>query len=371
MKIGILTVPFNNNYGGYLQAFALMTVLKRMGHEPTLIMRRHNKRNLTRKTVIKYFIKGVLHSFANAKLCPLFYNVERDYKYIGSNMHRFVDKCIQPQTPFLYSTAELERYCKGRFDAYIVGSDQVWRSIYVPDIGNYFLDFTTGWNVRRIAYAASFGTLTPEYTSQDIVSCRSLVQQFDAISLRENSGRRVFDLFKWSYDNLHVVLDPTLLLTSDDYLKTLGGNNKLEPKGIFYYVLDKDKNITDLLETISRKQQLPVYGISNIQKEYKTLVSIEEWLSNIINSHFVVTDSFHGMVFSIIFQKPFIVVVNRNRGLDRFQSLLDILGLEKRMYSNAENLDEVLQNEINWASVKSKLDNLREKSYAFLHDSLK
>lgn len=88
MKIGILTVPFNNNYGGYLQAFALMSVLKQMGHEPTLIMRRQNKRRMFIKAGIKYFIMGIYHSFKNKKMCPLIYKTERDFEYLGSNMHQ-------------------------------------------------------------------------------------------------------------------------------------------------------------------------------------------------------------------------------------------------------------------------------------------
>lgn len=100
MKVGILTVPFNNNYGGYLQAFALMNVLKQMGHEPTLIMRRQNKRRMFFKAVIKYFIMGIYHSFKNKKLCPLIYKTERDFEYLGSNMHQFVDKRMQPLSPY-------------------------------------------------------------------------------------------------------------------------------------------------------------------------------------------------------------------------------------------------------------------------------
>lgn len=195
MKVGILTVPFNNNYGGYLQAFALMNVLKQMGHEPTLIMRRQNKRRMFFKAVIKYFIMGIYHSFKNKKLCPLIYKTERDFEYLGSNMHQFVDKRMQPLSPFLYTSEDLQKYCEGKFGAYIVGSDQIWRAIYVPDIANYFLDFTLGWNVKRIAYAASFGTQNPEYTQEEKEICCKLIPQFDAISLRENPENMFLQTF--------------------------------------------------------------------------------------------------------------------------------------------------------------------------------
>lgn len=370
MKVGILTVPFNNNYGGYLQAFALMTVLRRIGHEPSLIMRRHNKRPLTWKTGVKYFIKGVGHSIANTKLCPLIYNVERDYNYIGSNMHRFVDKWIQPQTPYLYSTDELQKYCEGRFDAYVVGSDQVWRAIYVPCIGNYFLDFTFHWNVRRIAYAASFGIDRPEYTQAEINICRQLVPKFDSISFRESNGQKIFEEFGWSDANYQMVLDPTMLLYASDYEEFLPKQGKNDRSHIFYYVLDKTQEITKVLDDIHQILKIPLCGISNIQSGYKPLPSIESWLFDINSANFIVTDSFHGMVFSILFHKPFVVIVNGKRGAERFLNLLTLLNLDERLLTSIDNLKVILEKNINWEIVDTKLNLLREKSLEFLTNSL-
>lgn len=370
MKIGLLTVPFNNNYGGYLQAFALMVVLKRMGHEPTLIMRRHNKRKMDWKTFVKYFIKGVYHSFVYAKLCPLIYNVERDYKYLGANMHLFVDKWIEPQTPYLYSTDELQKFCKGRFEAYVVGSDQVWRAIYVPSIENYFLDFAVDWNVRRIAYAASFGIEKPEYTQEEKDICRQLVPLFDSISFRELNGKKIFKEFGWSDSNYQLVLDPTMLLKACDYEAFLP---KLDNEGrshIFYYVLDKTPEVSKILDVIHKMLKIPLYGISNIQRGYKPLPSIEAWLFDIQRAKFVVTDSFHGMVFSIIFHKPFVVLVNGKRGAERFLNLLTLLNLDERLLTSIDSLDGILEKNINWGIVDTRLNSLRKKSLDFLTSSL-
>lgn len=370
MKIGLLTVPFNNNYGGYLQAFALMVVLKRMGHEPTLIMRRHNKRKMDWKTFVKYFIKGVYHSFVYAKLCPLIYNVERDYKYLGANMHLFVDKWIEPQTPYLYSTDELQKFCKGRFEAYVVGSDQVWRAIYVPSIENYFLDFAVDWNVRRIAYAASFGIEKPEYTQEEKDICRQLVTLFDSISFRELNGKKIFKEFGWSDSNYQLVLDPTMLLKACDYEAFLP---KLDNEGrshIFYYVLDKTPEVSKILDVIHKMLKIPLYGISNIQRGYKPLPSIEAWLFDIQRAKFVVTDSFHGMVFSIIFHKPFVVLVNGKRGAERFLNLLTLLNLDERLLTSIDSLDGILEKNINWGIVDTRLNSLRKKSLDFLTSSL-
>lgn len=370
MKIGILTVPFNNNYGGYLQSFALMTILKRMGHEPTLVMRRHDKSKSTWKKRLKYFLKGIMHTIKSKSLCPLIYKVEGDYEYLGSNMHEFVEKWIQPLSPYLYSTDELKSYCHGSFDAYIVGSDQVWRSIYVPQIGNYFLDFTYGWHVKRIAYAASFGTDNPEYTNREIEVCRCLVRKFDAVSLREESGKKVFEKYNWSSENLQVVLDPTLLLSADDYKNLVKNETQGNSDYIFYYVLDKNVKVSKVLDVVSTKLNLPLSGISNIQQDYKPLPSIEFWLSQIMNSSFVVTDSFHGMVFSIIFNKPFVVLVNERRGADRFVSLLSILGLEERMIMNIQNLNRVFCHKVDWSKVNCILNIGQKNSISFIDKSL-
>lgn len=370
MKIGILTVPFNNNYGGYLQAFALMSVLKQMGHEPTLIMRRQNKRRMFIKAGIKYFIMGIYHSFKNKKMCPLIYKTERDFEYLGSNMHQFVDKRMLPQSPYLYTSEDLKRYCDGKFGAYIVGSDQVWRAIYVPDIANYFLDFTSGWNVKRIAYAASFGTQNPEYTQEEKKVCCNMIPKFDAISLREKTGKHVFANFGWEYKNLEVVLDPTLLLNSSDYTKLLPNEKEEINDGIFYYVLDKNQYISNIINDIQEKNKKKTYGISNIQCDYKPLPSIENWLTYIKNASFVVTDSFHGMVFAIIFNKPFLVLVNGTRGADRFLNMLSLLDLQDRVLSDDLTLNEILEKEIDWDSVNTKLSILREKSLKFLEHSL-
>lgn len=370
MKIGILTLPFNNNYGGYLQAYALMTVLKRMGHQPTLIMRRHNKPKVSVKYKIKLFVTGLLKTILTFKKHQIIYDVEYDFNKKGKDMHKFVNEFMQPQTPYLYDTVSLKKYCDGKFDAYIVGSDQVWRAIYVPDIKNYFLDFTEGWNIRRIAFAASFGTDTPEYTPVQIEQCGELLKTFDGISLREKSGMEVFKHFGWSIDSVQVVLDPTMLLSAKDYSKILPVNKAKSVNKIFYYVLDRNQIIESVLirsQTLLGKE---IFGISNIQKGDNVLIPIEEWLVNIRDADFVITDSFHGMVFSIIFHKPFVVSVNLARGADRFTSLLSLLGIENRMLTPTRQVKDVVLNDIDWEKVDEKLLDMKTKSKAFFKEVL-
>lgn len=366
MKIGIITVPFNNNYGGYLQSYALMTVLKRMGHEPTIIMRRHNPHPVSAAFRMGFFIKGILKTVLRRKLYPCFYSEELSFKIRGKGMLTFVDRYMQPLTKYVYSSDELRKECENKFDAYIVGSDQVWRAIYVPGIvGNMYLDFTEGWNVKRIAYASSFGTDNPEYTAEEKEICGKLIEKFDAVSVREDSGLKVFDDFLWKVKNPQVVLDPTLLLSKDDYNKILHQENKLAKGKIFCYVLDKSDDAKKTISNILRQLNRPLYEISDIQKGDSVLPSIETWLTAIRDSDFVITDSFHGTVFSIIFNKPFAVYVNKARGSSRLECLMKKFGLETHILS-MHHQNNIEYNHFDWNRFNKTIELKIKESKQFL-----
>ena len=370
MKIGILTLPFNNNYGGYMQAYALMTVLKLMGHEPTLIMRRHNPYRVSIVFRIKFFIKGILKTIIRHKIYPCFYGKESSFRARGKNMLTFVDKYIQPQTRYIYSTDELRKECEDRFDAYIVGSDQVWRPIYVPGlIGNMFLDFTNGWNVKRIAYAASFGTDKWEYSQKQTDAYKQLVSSFNLITVREDSAVKLCEE-RFGVNSYHV-LDPTMLLSKEDYKHIVfQSHTSRSPGNLFYYILDPNEEKLSFVKKISKHLDLSPFTIlPKYQKETLTYSavknkiedciypSVESWLRAFVDSEMIICDSFHGCVFSIIFNKPFWVLENKNRGNTRFESLLKLFGLENRlidlnMFSIVDINKPVEWNNINKALLK-------------------
>ena len=136
MTIGILTLPFNNNYGGYLQAYALMTVLKNEGHDVELIYRRHNKPPFTK--LIVPTVKNVVKLLLGRKVISVIPDGEKSFRERGVNMMPFFDKYIVPRSRPLYSSKEFAKYVTGRYDAVIVGSDQVWRPDYGSGIGDFF-----------------------------------------------------------------------------------------------------------------------------------------------------------------------------------------------------------------------------------------
>ncbi len=369
MKIGILTLPFNNNYGGFLQAFALMTVLKQLGHEPALIYRRPNRYELSCMSKIKFGVKNIISSIIDKKKYPIIWKQEANYLYRGKKMHTFLKKYIAPRTEPLYSSKELRLACKDKFDAIIVGSDQVWRPDYVDEIQDYFLDFAIDYNVKRIAYAASFGTTENKFTDAQLVRCGSLLSLFDAISVRETSGIDLIQKNAWSVKSVTNVLDPTMLLSADIYGNIIRGVEKSDG-GLFCYVLDTNDNNLLAINNLSRLLKLHINQITDIQKGRAVLPSVEEWMSNIFNADFVITDSFHGMIFSIIFNKEFAVFVNQDRGSDRFYSILSKLGIEDRIINSTNNIPYLASNKIDWEMVNNKINILRDKSIFFLTNAL-
>ncbi len=368
MKIGILTLPFNNNYGGYLQAIALMEVLKQLGHNPTIISRRRNKPSFKRK--IHYFLLGIRGLLIPSKRQPFFLDNEKVFYHRGCKMIPFVDRYLQPRTPSLFSYSQIEQY-GSQFDAYIVGSDQVWRPIYVPDIKEFFFSFVKEPDSRKIAYAASFGTNDPEFSEEDKEECKRLIKTFSAVSLREESGKTVFNKLGFSYDRISVVLDPTMLLPTDFYYSIMG-TCKSKSCELFCYILNNDEMINKLIKIVSSDMKvLPYYILDkNWERKKYIMPSIEEWLCGIANAKFIVTDSYHGTVFSILFNKEFITIGNKRRGNDRFFSLLNKFGLLDRFVLDSKNFSDAYSKKINWKSVNNILANERVMSIQFLKNSL-
>ncbi|MCR5496668.1 MAG: polysaccharide pyruvyl transferase family protein [Paludibacteraceae bacterium] len=377
MKIGILTQPIINNYGGILQAWALQNVLKQMGHDPTMIRfcrMEHYHSFEMRLQCIKRFFKNCVRVVLGRHWYSLPNEVQTSY--ISQNTKYFVDKYITPISHLIISPSQLKAYCNSeKFDAYIVGSDQVWRPMYSPKITNFFLDFTKNQEVKRIAYAASFGTNQWEFTATDTKKCAKLARRFDGISVREDSGIR---LCKEHLEvNAIQVLDPTLLLKKNDYEELVTKENESPHLGnLFCYVLDKTEEKNNIITTVANKIGLTpfstmpsrIFSMGNYHKNKVDCVypAVTAWLRSFIDAKFVLTDSFHGCAFSILFNKPFIAIGNIQRGQSRFNSLLKLFNLESRLCMNIDQIILELEKPINWESVNEILDREKKKSIQFL-----
>lgn len=374
MKIGILTLPLHTNYGGILQAYALQTVLERMGHEvvvfdkilpepslplwkcPFVYSKRLVNKLLGRKDNIVFLEKYV------SKIKPIIQ--QNTNKFIKNYIHRVSFKTF----------AKIPN--ANTFNAIIVGSDQVWRPIYFGEdhVDDAFLAFARGWNIKRIAYAASFGVDKWEYSPLQTETCKSLLHNFDAVSVREESGVKLCREFFECKAQL--VLDPTMLLDKSDYVKIIKTSNVPKSKGnLLVYILDETPDKTELIKKIADKYNLKPFRVgSNTEKIHAPLNEriqppVEEWLRGFYDAEFVITDSFHACVFAILFEKQFVVIGNKKRGMSRFISLLSLFGLENRLIG--ENLNVSAVDYIDFTLLRNRLAELKEKAMSFLYKSLK
>lgn len=370
--IAILTQPLGHNYGGIIQNFALKRILEKQGFNVKTINRidenPHSKLKRFLSVQKESLIKGFKKNFITTK----------DREIIFSENYRFLNDYID-HSEIIENTKELRsHFHRNKYDVVIVGSDQVWRPKYSPNIYDYFLEFLSRNNsIRKIAYASSFGTADWEFTEEETKRCRKLVKEFDAVSVREESG--VGLCRKYLDTDAEWVLDPTLLLKKEDYLAVADLQDIPERKGLFSYILDENDTIVSTIEEVCSALGLehftnqPKWRRNNkTGKKLEDLryPSLEGWIKAFDQADFVVTNSFHGTVFSIIFEKPFITIVNKERGASRFYSLLGELGLESRIVEEGEKVNEKIKETVDFQKAKERLEEMKEESLDFLKQHL-
>lgn len=227
MRVALLTLPLHTNFGGILQCYALQTVLERMGHEVSVL--NTDFENINGRTRIEIFIKRLIKTILRKE--SKFYGWKTEREITRKNTQAFIDKYIH-----IRNVTDLSLLEENDFEAIVVGSDQIWRPLYYQPIVNAYLKFAKDWtSIRRIAYAASFGTDIWEYTPQETDECAALLKLFSSVSVRENSG---VSLCKQHLGKEAVqVSDPTLLLTPKDYLNLISQSNikRRNGGGLCYY----------------------------------------------------------------------------------------------------------------------------------------
>ena len=364
MRVGILTLPLHKNYGGILQAYALQKYLHYKGYEVILLDRQWNKSYLD-------YLKELLKK-------ALFRKKINAGKQIGKHSSYFIRKYFN-KTKIINSEIELKKEVdKLNLDAIIVGSDQVWRLEYTKDFSmNYFFDFLTESDVKKISYAASFGEDSWKHSEEITKKVSQLLSKFNAISVREDSS---IQLCKENFDvSVEHHIDPTMLLTADDYKELIDIENEPKSKGdVLVYMLDvnndKQKTIDAVVNTIGGSAfSVNVKSTNpNDKLEDRIYPTVTSWLKGFQDAKFVITDSFHGCVFSIIFNIPFIAYGNVGRGLSRFDSLFRMFGLENRFILEFNDLDlNLIKENVDWALINSKLAVFRKDSEEYFKQNIK
>lgn len=337
MKIGIITIFNVPNYGAMLQCWSLCTAIKKMGHEPVLF-----------HIPVKKGRKSFWHKIKN----------KLQFKF----NHNFVKKYL----PF---TNDLE----AEVDAYLVGSDQVWNPTIVGDQLDKFLGCFAKKGKPIASFASSFG-LSKWQNEENIELIREYLSKFKIITVRERSG---VELLKTSFNlDSEEVLDPCFLI--DDYSELLSTDEKPSDVVFFKLLPWKDQLIKEV-EKKAKDQGLSFFSISlhlifpflrrSIKGYNETYYSVGKWLRKISTAKYVITDSFHGMVFSLIFKRQFIVVNTKPQAITRMESLLSKLDLKHRIVENADAAFRILTNEsIDYSAVGSKLRILKNQSQDKLNE---
>lgn len=361
MKIGIITQPLSRNYGGILQNYALQQTLIKLGHIPYT----YDLGKYTWKDWVITNIKNLIKKIIGRPYA--FFETPKKRKQNEQCLRKFVEGHINLILPRSHRPTS-NKVLEYKLNALIVGSDQIWRPKYNSSIRDMYLNFAKNLDIKRIAYAASFGTGEWEYTLRQTSLCKSLLQKFDAVSVREDSAVKLCKK-NFNVNAVHVV-DPTLLLSAEEYKRLLTHIPETKSHYIFAYILDQTDSKISFINDCAKHFGLDVV-IKGANKHLSINDSIENWLVNFRDAEYIITDSFHGSIFSIIFNKNFNVILNRERGADRMLSLLKMLNLSGQLVDSkllVASMDS--HSSINWQHINDKLEVLRKTSLDFLSTNL-
>lgn len=351
MKIALLTIWKEKNYGAEMQAYATIKILKEMGHSVEMI---------------NYCLGELKNPTFKQRLIFLISSFCRDTKKFNDFWKKYI-----PKTKYYRNLNELKKN-PPQADCYIVGSDQVWNEEITHDKAPaYFLDFGNK-SVKRISYASSFGTEIWKGSEKLTTIARECLQRFSAVSCREISGVRILrDIFNINAIN---VLDPTLLHRS--YPELTGPI--VQRNILAFYPLSPFPELESYSKELAKYLGLEYKNINEKKMLVRRIVwdrpSIEDWIRSIAESELVITPSFHGLAFSLIYQRQFIIVQNPNgqNRISRMTNLLEELGLSDRFFTSIDKVKEskIWEHPIDYSLVLPKLELLRNKSLQFLKNSL-
>lgn len=344
-SIGIITFHRAINYGAVWQCFALSKFLSGKGYDvsvidyfPDFLMASHKKLpKRLHNFLIKFFIIPKFKKFVSQKLpiSKTFYGISE----------------IMNDPPL--------------FDAYICGSDQIWNTELVGrNLPVYLLAFAPEGS-KKIAYSASIGG--KPLKERDLPTYEKYLKEFQAISVREVLAQS--EVEKIDHIKPEIVLDPSLLLTKEDYLPFISNRFKGK-KYILIIDLEKNNLLKSCAEKLSKETGLKILNISGAHYSYAKNplgISPEDWLSAIYNAEYVCVNSFHGLTYSIVFEKQFFYIERDVKDKNnRANGLLESLSLDWRYIRNVSEI--ILENKINFSDTlfQNSIKSLKNNSFQFL-----
>lgn len=362
MKVGVVTFHSANNYGATLQTWALQKVLKDYGldagvinYHPAVIDVLYDP--MEGRTGMKRQMKKLAISLTSPESLTRFNKFQR---FLEKNFNLIGD----------FRTYEELKAANLKLDAYITGSDQVWNPVHIGGFDPaYYLDFAEKGS-RKISYAASVGSdyIHPKY-KEDM---RKALSTYTGISVRESSIRDAVQ--ELTEAPVKIVLDPTMLLVKEDYEEIKVKSTIKEPY-ILIYMVEKNQQVISLANTISVSlglpviQRRPVNGLTNELPPFYT-ADTGEFLGLIEGASYVITNSFHGTVFSILYEKPFVSMLHSETG-SRTVDLLTELGLQSHILYDISDFKDFSMFQIeDPKELRNQIDKLKKTSTQFLIQSL-
>lgn len=370
-KIGLITLYEANNYGTCLQAYSVQNRIKKLGYDCEII-KRPNTEDVKKKSLlfkVKETVKniGIVNGLKIVASRPYIKKVKQDFDEFRKEFLTVCDK--------RYTFEELEKI-QNKYDAYVCGSDMLWAGEYPKHLSFYFLDFAP--KEKRIAYSPSFGsaTITEERMAQYI----SYINGIKYLSCREQSGvNMIRELTK---REAPLAADPTLLLSAEEWRENMGVVNDETQYILSYMFSERDKDVRRIMGRLKKDMNCKIRYIPMRYSEYVSeskhgngKYGPKQYVQLYANAKFVVADGYHGLLFALIFKKPFVLLHRGKKEYwgkyeDRMMSLLKTLGLEERYLERSGMIEERMFS-LDYSKIEPILDGIIEKSKKYLEDSLK
>lgn len=357
-KVGIVTITCGANYGNRLQNYAMQTALDKLGYSPFTIRKADEK-----KTLLSRMKKCIKH-ITRYKYTALDKRMEQ-FEQFNSNYIKFSNSYIQSDD---YS----KKICE-EFDAFICGSDQIWNPKYKMNTGSHFLSFVNG--KRKISVSASLGV--EKLNESEVKRISNWLKKLDAISVREKAAKKICEDITGR--EVSVLIDPTLMLTSEEWRNIAKKPKNIKPDNyILCYLLGKtDKKIINKLKGYAEEKGRKIVFLEdfwrnlNVSSDEEFAYGPSEFIWLIDNAYKVVTDSFHAMVFSIIFKKEFLIVTrheSNNNMNSRFVSLIELLNVKDTIYSKQSGFEQYAK--IDYKEAESILKKEKNSFNQFIKNNL-
>lgn len=344
MKIAILTFHNSDNYGSVLQAYALRTyIIKQFNPENCDIVNfvPPNQEELYAIYLPNDSFKNIIKNMRS--LC--FSKLLRKRK---AAFTEFRNDFLNIKAPKMYTQEEVDEALKG-YDVLVCGSDQIWNPRSLDFSPVYF---GINFGGKKISYAPSFGNASLESFEKNAIWAKESIESFSALSVREEAGYKLISELGINKP-ISKVLDPTFLLEKDDWANLLNDSKKRESY-IFFYSIDYNVEAIEMVKSISKKTGLKVKVIFSTNKTYRTIgkgielineVSPRDFLTVLYNADIVLSSSFHGVAFSVLFRKNFYALESYRNGKkyedERIHTILGKIDLLDRIVSK-DNINDII-----------------------------